>query len=190
MTSTRKIISIGIGSALLTLGGAMFTLFRTEFGFRSFLDLVYGDRDSIPTIDPEVLAAELQGSNPPLLLDARTPEEYAVSHLRNAQLANPATFDIDELYDVDRDRAIVVYCSVGYRSQSIVERMRDHGFTNVRDLNGGLFLWYNQGRAVYRGSTPVDQIHPYNGFWSLFITRGGRETMAAHQDEVPVWSRW
>jgi rhodanese-related sulfurtransferase len=190
MTSTQKIISYGLGSAAVALGGAFVGVFKTEWGFRSFLDIVYGEREDIISVEPADLARELEADRPPLLLDARTPEEYSVSHLRNAQLANPATFDFDELYDVDRDRAIVAYGSIGNRSHSIVERLREQGFTNVRTLYGGIFLWYNQGRPVYRGSTLVDQIHPYNWFWALFLTRGDKRSVHPHTDEVPVWGRW
>ncbi|BAZ43225.1 hypothetical protein NIES4102_02250 [Chondrocystis sp. NIES-4102] len=55
---------------------------------------------------------------PPLLLDARTPEEYQVSHLLNAQLVPHNLEDLNK-QKIDVSTPIVIYCSVGYRSAAI-----------------------------------------------------------------------
>ena len=103
----------------------------------------------------------------PLLLDARTPEEYRVSHLRNARLIPQ---NIENLVsEIDYSTPIVVYCSVGYRSSAIARRLDSLGYKNVFNLSGSIFQWVNENRSVYRDGKPVTQVHPYNKFWQHLI---------------------
>ena len=106
---------------------------------------------------------------PPLLLDARSPEEYAVSHLKGAVRFDPDAADTATLDSLDRDRPIVAYCSVGYRSSEVAEKLQDAGFTNVMNLEGSIFRWANEGRPVYRGGEPVSEVHPYNEAWGRLL---------------------
>ena len=86
MKTYQKILAYTLGSAALVGGGLALFMTKTGRGFRAFLDAMY-DREfpDVTMVMPDSLATELAGKRPPLLLDTRTPEEYAVSHLRNAQ---------------------------------------------------------------------------------------------------------
>jgi rhodanese-related sulfurtransferase len=101
----------------------------------------------------------------PLLLDARTQEEYEVSHLKNALLV-PA--NLENL--INLSTPIVVYCSVGYRSCAIAKKLQQMGYKNVFNLKGSIFQWFNEGRAVYQKEQVVRKVHPYNPFWG-YLTR-------------------
>jgi rhodanese-related sulfurtransferase len=170
MTRFKKILAYSLGAVGLVGAGAFLALTKTGRGFRFALDRLYeGEYPDITTVEPRRLAEELAGERPPLLLDTRAPEEFSISHLGNAQLADAATFDPDDVDDVDHDRPIVVYCSVGHRSGLVARRLKELGFTNVRNLYGGIFLWYNEGYPVYCDMRPVDRIHPYNAVWGQFI---------------------
>ncbi len=186
MKTYQKILAYTLGSAALVGGGLALFMTKTGRGFRAFLDAMY-DREfpDVTMVMPDSLATELAGKRPPLLLDTRTPEEYAVSHLRNAQFINAPSFSLDDVDDIDRDREIVVYCSIGHRSSEIARRMAGYGFTNVRNLYGGIFLWYNQDRPVYDGTRRVDRLHPYNWLWGQFVTRAGKtsDTLAGPEEE-------
>ena len=57
-------------------------------------------------------------------------------------------FKITRLPEVDKNTPIVVYCSVGYRSEKIGEKLRKAGYTNVTNLFGGLFTWANENRPL------------------------------------------
>jgi rhodanese-related sulfurtransferase len=177
MTRFRKFLAFSLGAATVAGAGAFLVLTKTGRGFRWALDQLF-DRQfpDVTTVEPQQLAAELSSERPPLLIDTRGPEEFAVSHLHNASLANEATFSADDVDDLERDRPIVLYCSVGQRSAAVARRMRELGFTNVRVLYGGIFLWYNDGYPVYRDMRPVNRIHPHNAAWGQFITRRGRTT--------------
>jgi rhodanese-related sulfurtransferase len=115
------------------------------------------------------LAAWLLDDNraKPLLLDARTLEEYAVSHLKNAQLI-PNNLD-DLVAAINFSTPIVVYCSVGYRSAAIARRLQSQGYQNVFNLSGSIFQWVNENRLVYQAEKPVTKVHPYQKFWQHLL---------------------
>lgn len=177
-----------ISGAAAMLGGAAFVaVTKTDAGFSWFLDRMYrSDYADVGLISPEELDGEIRSGAAPVLLDVRAAEEFAVSHLRGALPADPA--NAAALVDSLRGRfvpgePIVVYCSVGARSAKLARRLHAAGFTNVRNLYGGLFLWYNQGRAVVRAEREVRAIHPYDFLWGQFITAGGKEYVPG--DAVP-----
>lgn len=105
----------------------------------------------------------------PLLLDARSSEEFAVSHLKGAVRIDPDTGDFTVLDSLDKDARIVAYCSVGYRSSELASRLKAVGFSNVVNLEGSIFRWANEGRPVYRAEKPVREVHPYNAAWGRLL---------------------
>ncbi len=106
---------------------------------------------------------------PPLLLDVRAPEEYAVSHLQGAQLAPDLAAARRLLAGRPASTPVVVYCSVGYRSAALARELKRAGFTGVRNLEGSIFAWANEGRPVYRGERQVRAVHPYDRRWGRFL---------------------
>lgn len=126
---------------------------------------------SVRHISTAELAAWLEDGRrkPPLLLDARTAEEYAVSHLQQAHLSPP---DVQELIDSTKlspSTPIVTYCSIGYRAALLAHRLQQKGYEQVFALEGSLFAWFNENRPVCQNGQQVGQIHPYNRFWSLWL---------------------
>ena len=117
-----------------------------------------------------VTPAELERRDGPVLLDAREADEYAVSHLRGARRVDPDRERFDDL-GIARDALVVVYCSVGWRSGTIADRMRSAGFTRVYNLEGGIFAWANAGKPLYRGSRRVRSVHPYDAVWGRLLDR-------------------
>ena len=107
----------------------------------------------------------------PLLLDARAPEEYSVSHLPNAILAPSVSEALEGLKGSELEKRVVVYCSVGYRSSRLAETLAEAGYPNVYNLEGSIFQWANEGRAVYRGREEVGAVHPYNNNWGKLLRR-------------------
>ena len=133
--------------------------------------MIAADFPDVPTLTTDSLAARLADSTAPrpLLLDARAPEEYAVSHLPRARRVDPSADPIAGLDTLARDRPIVVYCSVGYRSARVAAHLQDQGFTNVHNLKGSIFRWANEGRTVVRDGTPVQAVHPYDATWGTLL---------------------
>jgi rhodanese-related sulfurtransferase len=105
----------------------------------------------------------------PLLLDARTPDEYNVSHLRGAHRALTKDEALKVLAKAPKNRSIVVYCSVGYRSAKLASQLQKAGFTKVYNLEGGIFAWKNAGRTVYKNDRPTNAVHPYSDEWGALL---------------------
>lgn len=124
----------------------------------------------IKQLSTEDLAAWLLDDSQakPLLLDARTSEEYEVSHLVNAQLAPSNLEDLEK--KINFSTPIVVYCSVGYRSAAIARHLQSRGYQNIFNLSGSIFQWVNENRPVYQAGKPVTKVHPYQKFWQHLLT--------------------
>lgn len=106
---------------------------------------------------------------PPLLVDARSAAEYAVSHLKGARRLDPERPDLAALGDVAKDAPIVTYCSIGYRSAKVSRTLRRAGFTQVFDLKGSLFGWANAGRPLESEAGPTRLVHPYDEEWGRLL---------------------
>jgi rhodanese-related sulfurtransferase len=98
----------------------------------------------------------------PVLLDVRTEAEYAVSHLPGARRVDSRASAAQVADALERERAVVTYCSVGYRSSQMAERLQKAGITNVFSLDGSIFQWANEGRPLEQAGKPAKQVHPYN----------------------------
>ncbi len=65
-------------------------------------------------------------------------------------------------------QTIVVYCSVGVRSDKIAKEIIDAGYTKVHNMLGGIFEWINKGHPVYDTSgNPTPYVHAYSKFGEL-----------------------
>ena len=107
-----------------------------------------------------------------LLLDAREPEEYAVAHIPGAVRFPPSGAPPAWLDTIARDRPVVVYCSVGYRSEGVARALGEAGFTEVANLYGSIFDWVERGLPVVDSAgRPTDEIHTYNRRWGRLVTR-------------------
>jgi rhodanese-related sulfurtransferase len=110
-----------------------------------------------------------QRSDPPLLLDVRTAEEYAVSHLPTAQLAPRDPQLLSQWERLSFETPIVLYCSVGYRSARLAQQLQDAGYKTVFNLEGSIFQWANEGYPVQQNDRIVEQVHPYNALWGKLL---------------------
>ena len=124
---------------------------------------------SVPLVQPDSIAAD----SGIVYLDAREQREYDVSHIMNAIPVGYDDFALDSVKHVSKDARIVVYCSVGYRSEKVGEKLLKAGFTNVSNLYGGLFHWVNQGHVVYTDGHPTTEVHAYNKRWGEWLEEGG-----------------
>ncbi|RZL12751.1 MAG: rhodanese-like domain-containing protein [Hymenobacter sp.] len=124
---------------------------------------------------PFVSVAQLRQLPSPVLLDTREASEFAVSHLRGARLVGYDAFSLAAVQDVPKDAPIVVYCSVGARSEKIGAQLQQAGFTNVRNLYGGIFEWVNEGQPVVKAANePTDRVHAYSRTWGIWLQHGQR----------------
>lgn len=117
----------------------------------------------------------LQQNKDLVLLDAREPEEYQVSHIKGAVFSGFSNFSAEAISESIQDKAapIVVYCSLGIRSEKISEKLKEEGYTNIRNLYGGIFEWKNKGFAVFDSEgMETEKVHAYSKSWSKWLTNG------------------
>lgn len=140
---------------------------KTEKEFHDMLDnrFSYG----VPLIKVD----SLQKLHDVVLLDTREKEEHEVSHIKGAIWVGYDEFQIEKLAGISKDAFIVTYCSVGYRSNKIGEKLKKTGYSNVHNLYGSIFEWVNKGYPVYNSSgEETMQVHTYNFSWSKWLLRG------------------
>eukprot|EP00051_Salpingoeca_urceolata_P019012 m.272258 g.272258 ORF g.272258 m.272258 type:complete len:159 (-) comp19329_c0_seq23:24-500(-) len=130
-------------------------------------------------METQDLAARLEDGNQadgPILLDVRKPEEYEVSHLHGAiridSDVDPATLrqTLEPVYKPGTP--VVCYCSVGYRSSKLAAKLQNEEWLQKEDvynLQGSIFKWRNEKRAVFCGDKEVDGVHPYNTVFGLLL---------------------
>lgn len=126
---------------------------------------------TVDTISVSELQKTLVAQNI-VLLDSRERREYEVSHLQGAQWVGYDDFNINRLDSVDTSATVVVYCSVGYRSEKIGEKLLEAGYTKVLNLYGGIFDWINQDGTLYDNNGETKNVHGYNEKWSLLVQKG------------------
>ena len=125
-------------------------------------------KHSIPLIGVEELAKDQYSY---VLLDAREEGEYAVSHLEGALFIGFDNWDKSVMEEIDKNAPIVVYCSIGVRSEKIGEKLQKMGYTNVQNLYGSIFEWSNQGYPlVDNAGYPTKKVHGYSWAWGKWMT--------------------
>lgn len=104
------------------------------------------------------------------LFDTRRKKEYNISHIEGATYLGYKDFDIKRLNDLPKDTTIVLYCSIGYRSEKIGEKLEALGYTNVYNLYGSIFEWVNLGYPIVnQQNKPTKDVHTYNWIWSKWV---------------------
>lgn len=137
-----------------------------SFAYKTLLKGVYDSE--FPVIYPENDSLIRKA----VLLDTREKREYEVSHLENAKWVGYETFDLDLVKDIPKDQVVIVYCSIGARSQDIGKKLQASGYSQVYNLYGGIFHWVNEGNRVYNQNGQTTDIHPYSNTWGIWLNKG------------------
>jgi rhodanese-related sulfurtransferase len=140
-------------------------------GFETMVNTLL--KGTVPTLTSDELHKQLSAkSTTPVLLDARSEAEYNISHLNGARFVGYDDFELGRVSDIDKSAPVVVYCSVGKRSEDIAQRLIDAGFTQVKNHRGGIFDWSNRGYPVVNNKgQEVNIVHPYNRIWGVWVNR-------------------
>lgn len=102
-------------------------------------------------VDAET-AADLTTSPGVVVLDIRTPEEYAAGHIEDSVNIDFYAADFaDRVAALDRETSYVMYCRSGNRSEVASTLMRDLGFVDVAELEGGVLSWASTGLPLVTG---------------------------------------
>ena len=138
--------------------------------FNDSISLLY--KNTVPLLKTEEVVQKMQYETP-ILIDTRTRSEFTVSHLPGAQLIEYDNFNPSDMAHISKNEEIILYCSVGYRSERIGEKLLEMGYTNVYNLYGGIFDWKNQSQIVVNHlNLPTDSVHVYSKIWSVWLNNG------------------
>jgi len=132
------------------------------------------NNESIPYISVQELAMPKTDA---ILLDARELSEYEVSHIKDGIYVGYDNFDISTVTEkiTDKSSQIVVYCSLGIRSEDIADRLKKAGYTKVFNLFGGIFEWKNKDFTVYnKDEEPTENVHAFSTAWSKWLLKGNK----------------
>jgi len=103
-----------------------------------------------PNLSPSEAGDLIRKEPGVFLLDVRTPGEFLDTRIAGARL-----IPIDQLpartAEIPKDRSILVYCAVGYRSSNAVRFLLSRGYKKVYNLYGGIWAWQLAGQPVTKG---------------------------------------
>jgi rhodanese-related sulfurtransferase len=160
---------------LLTLGGLLTLWWWADHqnGVRWAQKVVRDRFPDVPAITPADLSTWLADPSrtPPLLLDARSPEEQAVSTLPQARCVDPESESVvaSLLKDLPPSQPVVVYCAAGYRGARLARRLISAGRSHVHNLDGGIFAWANTGHPIEKDGQPLVHVHPYHRLFARLL---------------------
>ncbi len=96
--------------------------------------------ETMQSITTTELRTLLNGNFTSLLIDVREPDEHAIAHIEGSRLI-PLKDLPNQLETLPKDREILVHCKAGGRSARAVQFLLDHGFTEVKNVSGGMDAW-------------------------------------------------
>ena len=95
------------------------------------------------------LIQENEGNTKFVIIDVRTPEEYASGHIEKAINLNYRSDAFrDELIKLDKCKTYLIYCRSGRRSAGALDMMAELGFREVYNMLGGIVEWEQEGFTV------------------------------------------
>jgi rhodanese-related sulfurtransferase len=87
-----------------------------------------------------MVAEELEGAEPPMVLDIRNPREWKAKHIPES-LNIPLNHMRERVAEIPRGRRIAIHCAGGYRSSIAASILHQYGITNLIEMAGGLAAW-------------------------------------------------
>jgi phage shock protein E len=103
--------------------------------------------ENVSVTEFDSLARALEGSS--ILLDVRSPEEWAQGIISGATLLNYYDDSFSQsLGNLPKSEFVLVYCKAGGRSSEAAEQLKNLGFKHIYNLEGGIDAWNEAGMAV------------------------------------------
>lgn len=97
------------------------------------------------------LFKQLTSKGDVVVIDVRTPGEYAQGHLENSTLINFMDKNFEaQIAQLDKGATTLVYCHSGRRSAGAMKKMKSAGFTEVYNLTGGIGAWTAAGGKMVK----------------------------------------
>jgi len=103
--------------------------------------------NNVSVSEAKYMMSEQNNNKVDLVLDVRTGEEYARSHIENAVLI-PVMILTEKMHEIQMGQSILVYCHNGNRSKTACELLTSKGHKHVFNMLGGIESWIEKGHEV------------------------------------------
>jgi rhodanese-related sulfurtransferase len=157
----HKSLVLCLGLFLITA-----TAFAQSFAYKTLLDGLYDKK--FPVVKPEQITSLSNYQ----ILDTREKEEFEVSHLTGAKWVGYENFSLASVSDLDKEKPVLVYCTVGARSQDIGKQLKAAGFSQVYNLYGGIIHWANESNPLEAEGKATEKVHTYSKSWGIWLNKG------------------
>ncbi len=164
------------GSCFVLLGISHFTYGKLRWmqSLESASEHIQEKFKDVDHISTDTLASLLDADREKvLLIDAREPDEYAVSRIPGAlNLQEPSAIARAIAALQEAPNSIITYCSIGYRSAELAGELEDDDdiAIPVKNVLGSIFQWANEDRPLETPKgEPTTKVHPYNKTWGRLL---------------------
>lgn len=167
----KNINSKGIKKLIYTFCLISSICFAQESSFDKMIDSTL--QKTVPFINASELAKNYTHYT---ILDTRELKEYETSHLKGATHVGYNKFKYHNLKKIiATEKPIVVYCTVGYRSEKIGEKLLKKGHT-VYNLYGGILQWKNNNNTVINSANTItNKVHCFDITWGKWLVNGEKK---------------
>lgn len=110
---------------------------------------VSGAGGGVDRLNPEQFESSFTAAPGALIIDVRTPDEFAQGHIKGAQLINIYDHDFEQkVAELPKDKPVYVYCRSSNRSMQAIPVFQKAGFKQIYELAGGMNAWYASGKQT------------------------------------------
>jgi rhodanese-related sulfurtransferase len=111
------------------------------------------------TVKADVLKGQIDAGSAPFLLDVREAKELEDNGFIAGAVSLPVRTVLQNLDKLPaQDQPIVIYCGSGHRGAMVMASLRMLGYTDVRNLGGGLGGWLKSEFPVEKGTAPAEPV--------------------------------
>ncbi|WP_207957049.1 rhodanese-like domain-containing protein [Rubrobacter tropicus] len=116
---------------------------------KSYEELVSEARAETEGTDVEAVREELRSGGGVTVVDVREPDEYEAGHIPGAKPLPRGLLEYKAAEELpDKDARIVVHCALGGRGSLAAKSLKEMGYTNVANMEGGIKDWKEKGYEV------------------------------------------
>lgn len=172
----KKVIFFGLCGLVFALVAIyLITILRSNISLKKTHANIEKTYQNVQHIDAQFL--KKTNKNKVLIFDVRQPEEFKVSHIKEAIQINP-DIELDsfkkKFSGLVSGKIVIFYCSVGVRSSALASRLestlQEASVSAYYNLKGGVFQWHNDSRPLIKDNgISTENIHPYSDHWGQLI---------------------
>ena len=132
------------------------------------------NKNNVPYISVTDLRM-LQSKGNVIIIDSREQKEFDVSHISSAIYVGYNYFSVEDFSknSIDKESPIVVYCTLGIRSETVADKLIKAGYTNIKNLYGGICEWKNKGYKVLDSTNiETENVHTFSKQWGKWLLKG------------------